>query len=322
MRWEEKKNYLLIITKGKGLQKEINAHTLAQFIMSQVRKRSNSDSLQGNKRRKPQFIKHNSTNPVNSDGLSECFHKINVSLYVSLAPSYLKQPIEGIKSQHLDPMLMKNFAKVNGVVIGYDNVTVSEEHIGESGDIIATVNPHSPFAFLWVSVDFLVWKPQVGDVLEGLVYMQSPSHIGLLINDTFNGSIKKNNIPESWQFIPNQADEQATGSDEEQLKSQSLGQWIDENEIPIDGKVKFTVKAIHNSGRVVSVEGSLIKPGSESEALPVVPNKKIKFDDLEVVPLETQQEVTKEDVPVYEDASEEEVVAEEDSSEEEDSDSD
>jgi DNA-directed RNA polymerase I subunit RPA43 len=219
---------------------------------------------------------------------------------------------------------MKHFSEANGVVIGYDNVTLSPEHLTDEGTVIAKINPHSPFAFLWISVDFLVWKPQVGDVLEGSIYMQSPSHIGLLINDTFNGSIKKNNIPESWQFVPNQADEFNQESEEDtEIKSQSLGQWIDENELPVDGKLKFTVKAIHNSGRVVSVEGSLIKPGSESESLPVVPNKKIKFDDGEVVPVDTASEVvTKEEIPVYDAGSDEEVVDENDSSEEEDSDMD
>lgn len=292
--------------------------------MSQVRKRTNSDSQLDNKRRKPQFLTQKSTNPLNDEGLSECFHKINTSLYVSLAPLYLKQPLEGIKSQHLDPMLMKNFAKANGVVVGYDNARLSSEHFTESGDVIAKVNAHSPFAFLWVSVDFLVWKPQVGDSLEGLIYMQSPSHIGLLINDTFNASIKKNNIPETWQFVPNQADEQAQESqeDESEVKSQSLGQWLDENEMPVDGKLKFTVRAIHNSGRVVSVEGSLIKPGDETESLPVVPNRKIKFDDIDVISVETPTETQPDEIPVYEAGSEEEVVAQDDSSEEEDEDSD
>lgn len=287
--------------------------------MSQVRKRSNSDAQLQSKRRKPQFLTHSSTNPVSSEGLSECFHKINTSLYVSLAPCYLKTPIEGIKAQHLDPMLMKHFGKAGGVVIGYDNVKLSEEHITETG-IVAKVNAHSPFTFLWVSLDLLVWKPQVGDVLQGLVYMQSPSHIGLLINDTFNASIKKNNIPESWQFVHNQADEQQQETEEETVKSQSLGQWYDESEIPVDGKLKFTVRAIHSSGRVVSVEGSLIKPGSESEFLPVVPNKKIIFDDVEVLPVDNAD--VKEEIPAYVEGSDEEVVAEDDSSEEEDSDSD
>lgn len=310
--------------------------------MSEVtRKRSavSSDSYgsQTTKRKQTSKISE-SANPVNKkDGLSECFKKIKTSLYLSLAPIYTNKPLEGIKAQHLDSMIMKHFAPANGVVIGYDNLKLSEEHYGkdENDDqvVVAKLNAHSPFAFFWINVELLVWCPSVGDVVEGLIYMQSPSHIGLLINDTFNASIKKNFIPENWTFIPNQADEfeednnnneddQNTGS----KKFQSLGQWVDENEIPIDGKIKFTIRRIHTSGRVVSVEGSLIKPGSELEALPVTPglNKKIVFEDSAldtIVPDEV-----KEEVPTYDNANssdeDDEVVAQNSSSEDDDSDSD
>lgn len=291
-------------------------------MTKESRKRSHSDT-QPNKRRKPQFSQHKSSNPVNADGLSDCFHKITTSMYVSLAPSYLKQPLEGIKSQHLDPLLMKHFPQAGGVVIGYDGLRLSAEHNVDDDTVVAKVNAHSPFAFLWVSVDMLVWKPQVGDVLEGHIYMQSPSHIGLLVNDTFNASIKKNHIPENWTFVPGQADEVDAEEEEgSSKKSQSLGQWIDENEMAIDGKLKFTVRAIHNSGRVVSVEGSLVKPGSESEAKPVVPNKKIKFDDADISAVVLEEDKKDEVVPAYQANSDEEVVAEEDSSDDDDSDSD
>ncbi|CCH45295.1 DNA-directed RNA polymerase I subunit RPA43 [Wickerhamomyces ciferrii] len=284
-------------------------------------------------------------NPINKDGLSECFHKIKTSLYLSLAPIYSKTPLEGLKSQHLDNMIMKHFAPANGVVIGYDNLKLSDEHSYNAGGnnnedddeeetqfITAKLNAHSPFAFFWINVDLLVWRPSIGDVVEGLIYMQSPSHIGLLINDTFNASIKKNFIPENWEFIPNQLDEfQDENQDDEENNSkskkfQSLGQWNDENNMPIDGKIKFTIRRIHTSGRVVSVEGSLIKPGSELEAKPVTPGqigKKITFnDDLPI--LNSVPDDVKQDVPTYDvgkSSDNEEVVAE-NSSSDDNSDSD
>lgn len=286
-----------------------------------------------------------STNPINSDGLSECFHKVRTSLYVSLAPSYLSNPIEGIKAQHLDPLLMKHFAKLNGVVISYNGLELSNSS-AESDDeqVLAKVNAHSPFCFLWISVEFLIWKPLIGDNMEGNIYIQSPSHIGLLINDTFNASIKRSQIPPNWTFKANEADEE---------DSKNLGQWYDENDMPVEGKLQILVKGIHTSGRVVSVEGSLITPGMEVESQPVVPaktNKKIKFDDddvsigsaaaaaagggagLPVVDFTNGKDT--DDAPTYEVDSEDEqqevasgakdgeVVAEEDSSEDDDEDSD
>ena len=134
-------------------------------------------------------------------------------------------------------------------------------------------------------MDFLCWCPEVGDVLEGDIYMQTPSHIGLLICDTFNASIKKYNIPNTWSFVPNQIDE--VSSDDRK----TFGHWVDESETKVEGKLQFTIKAIHTTGRIVSVEGTLIRPGEERNAQPVYKErletkstgKHMKFADDEVI---------------------------------------
>lgn len=293
---------------------------ISDFKPSQFNKKSRlSKNLQQN------------TNPVDANGLSECFKEVKTSLYVSLAPLYLNSPTKGIKAQHLDPLLMKFSSKLRGVVLGYSDVTIINDNHDKDEEntlILSKVNAHTPFAFLWVHVTFLIWRPKVGDVVEGLVYMQSPSHIGLLVHDTFNASIKKFNIPEDWTFIPNQEDEKdeenAEGEQETNSRTRNniLGQWVDANEIPIDGKLKVTIKAIRTGSRVLSLEATLIRPEQESSSLPVVPGgKKIKFDDFE--PVEPVTKTETETIPGYEESSEEEeVVAEEDSSEDDDSGSD
>lgn len=282
--------------------------------MNNIKKRafnSSSESSANKRRRAAHIQKPASSNPKDSKGLSQCFHKFSTSLYLSIAPLYSSNPIEGIKAQHLDTMIMKHFAPAGGVVIGYTNLKISEEFLSiEDNEIItAKLNPHQPFAFLWCDVDLLVWKPQVGDVVEGSIYIQSPTHIGLLINDTFNAVIKKANIPSNWEFIPNQVDEedgeeaeQAAEAEEEvkekknDKNSQSLGSWADSNGSLIQGKIQFNIKNIRSNGLVVSVDGSLLVPGTEIQDLPVQPtqplNKKIKFDDLDTT-------VETEDVPSY-----------------------
>ncbi|ODV82199.1 uncharacterized protein CANTADRAFT_24819 [Suhomyces tanzawaensis NRRL Y-17324] len=212
-----------------------------------------------------------STNKLGEDGISECFHKVTTRMYVSLAPMHLKNPINGIKAQHLDPLIMNYFPKAKGVVLAYSNIKLSSDNISiDSEDqpiSIARIEGSSPFTFLWVTLDLLIWRPQVGDELEGYIYMQTASHLGLLVHDTFNASIKKYNIPSGWSFIPNQEDEVQEETTTPKFKS--FGYWVDENEVKIEGKLKFTIKAIHSAGRVVSVEGTLIKPGAEKDAQPV-----------------------------------------------------
>ena len=212
-------------------------------------------------------------NPVNKDGVSECFKKFTTELYVSLAPCFINDPINGIKAQHLDPLVMTYFPKAKGVVIAYSNLKLSPENKTTDTDdnpiYVSTVSNSSPFTYLWVTVDLLIWQPNAGDIIEGYSYMQTASHIGLLVHDTFNATIKKLNMPAEGRFVPSQVDEYAE-SEQDTGKFKSFGYWVDENDVKIEGKIKFTVKSVHASGRVVSLAGTLIKPGSEKDAQPVI----------------------------------------------------
>lgn len=240
------------------------------------------------------FVVPESTNPVNANGVSECFQIFSTQLYVSLAPCYSKTPINGIKLQHLDPLIMNYFPKAQGVVISYGNIEVLDQVEESTGFKLAKISDSSPFTFSWINVDLLVWRPQIGDTLEGYIYMQSASHIGLLVHDTFNASIKKFNIPNDWRFVPNQIDEET----EDDNKFKSLGFWVDENENKIDGKIKFTIKNIHNSGKLVSVEGTLIKPGSERENQPVFRDRRGSLSNEQfTTPSNNHKKFDEEDIP-------------------------
>ncbi|KAF5096477.1 hypothetical protein D0Z00_002767 [Geotrichum galactomycetum] len=235
-------------------------------------------------------------NPVDANGLSQCFHKVSTTIYVSLAPVYTQNPTAGIKSQHLDPLLMTYFPSVDGVVLSYSNLRLlgkDEDLSVQPGEaVMAKVMYDSPFSYLWIAVDFLVWRPQAGDKVEGWVNLQSPSHIGLLIHDTFNASIKRDAIPSDWYFEPLQADEeaeydenaeltntvdaaaaelekteQAAASDaKKQFKGPKvLGHWFDAKGTRVEGKLKLTVRSVNVNGKFITVQGTLV----DLEALPV-----------------------------------------------------
>lgn len=261
-----------------------------------------------------------SSNPVNADGLSECFQVVRTTLYVSVAPCHSTNPINGIKAQHLDPMIMSYFAKGQGVVLSYSNVSVSKEHhsldTNDQPITIAKVGDSTPFLFMWITVDFLIWRPQIGDTLEGYIYMQTASHIGLLVHDTFNASIKFRNIPQDWEFVPSQADEFGEAEEQEDAKSskfRSYGYWADGSGTKVEGKITFAVRAIHSTGRMLSVEGTLVSPESEIDAQPVfegrrssttaaspVASKHMKFDDEPSVAVAEIAEPNDDVIPSYE----------------------
>lgn len=248
-------------------------------------------------------------NPLDTEGISECFRKVSASLYVSFAPLYALNPVAGIKAQHLDPLVMTYFTPVGGVVLGHSNMRVSGQEEGNESSkqpAVAKIMYDSPFAFLWISVDFLVWKPQPTDVIEGWINLQSPSHIGLLIHDTFNATIKRDAIPIDWTFIPNQADEEEEEDlaltsavdraaaemekGDSEIKNEtknlfqdpkSLGYWLDGQGTKIEGKIRFSVKSFIVSGRFVSVQGSLLDPNAIPEDLTKLstPQQHKRFDD-------------------------------------------
>jgi DNA-directed RNA polymerase I subunit RPA43 len=237
-------------------------------------------------------------------GLSQCFHRVRAKLYLSLAPCHLEQPIAGLRQQHLDPLIMMYNSTLDGVIISYSNVKLADaktDATGSSGDVdvdveykyVAKVSDENPFSFLWVYVDFVVWQPKIGDVLEGYSVMQSQGHIGVLVHDVFNASIKKFYIPQDWYFVPNQADEETSGTINADADGESgtntgdanngsgttfksLGHWCDADGVAVGGKIKFTVRALHVTGKGLAVEGTLLTPGMERDSQPVVMEQSIK----------------------------------------------
>ncbi|VEU23169.1 DEKNAAC104046 [Brettanomyces naardenensis] len=239
------------------------------------------------------LIAQRSPNPVSEDGLSKCFHRVRAELYLSIAPCFINDPIAGIKQQHLDRMLMSYSPVLNGVVITYFRIGFPPSSTTEEEDrtiALGKFGNDTPFSFIWCTVDFLVWSPQVGDTVEGWCYMQSQSHIGLLIHDTFNASIKKYNVPNEWEFVPSQADEEG-GEGGEVVKDsshfgKSLGQWVDGQGVPVEGKVRFRIKSLQPAGRGISIEGSMIEPEKERDTQPVT----LGSDEVEKVEEDVERE--------------------------------
>ncbi|AMD21067.1 HEL214Wp [Eremothecium sinecaudum] len=240
------------------------------------------------KKHKKQF-----KNPIDeTHKTSQCICRIPVTMYVSMVPIYQQNPLEGIRRQHLNPMLMKYNSDVGGVVLGYENISLVDENpfgdeTKDAEDIkLVKLTADTPFGFSWCKVDLIVWAPQVGDIVEGWIFIQSASHIGLLIHDAFNASIKKNNIPSDWTFIHSEESATAVNDSSDTAnfkKHRSLGHWVDSNGEGLGGKLKFVIKHVYTTGRMVSLDGTLIGDDnvtkSQAENLPVVSNTKIIFDD-------------------------------------------
>lgn len=246
-------------------------------------------------------------NPVDSaTGISECFHKVSTSMYVSLAPVFSQRPVAGIKSQHLDPLVTRYFAPAGGVVLAHYNLKLYKRGSeSDKASVMGKFVNESPFTFMWISTDLLVWKPQVGDRLEGYVNMQTPSHIGLLVHDTFNCSIKYANIPEDWVFTPfaesGNTSQEPTVAKKDRVR-QSMGYWSDGSGQRVDGKLEFIIKSVHTTN-MVYLSGSLVDTyPAQSEGGSGVSEepqrKKTKFTDEDPIEEIAEEKAEEEDKEV------------------------
>jgi len=216
---------------------------------------------------------------ASSDTSNFAYRLTTTSLYLSLAPkysfhpertfahlltrgasteqaAYLRSlsPVTGIQKHHLDPLLMTFFEPVDGVVIGYDNIRF------ESSE--GRINAEAPYPHVWTTVDLLVWRPTKGMVLKGWVNLQSASHIGLLVDNTWNVSIPFARIPETWKYKDAAAVAAAAdaedGMEVEQDAEAAEGAWVNEKGEKIEGLLKFVVESVRGGGSIFIMEGTLL----------------------------------------------------------------
>ncbi|XP_018431815.1 PREDICTED: DNA-directed RNA polymerase I subunit RPA43 [Nanorana parkeri] len=113
---------------------------------------------------------------------------------LALSPRYLNKKRSGIQ-EHLNAELLKYSSRLEGVPVAYDNVKI----VGEFGDIQDDVG----YIHLNIQADFVIFQPQSGEKLVGVVNKVAPSHIGCLVHGCFNASIPRPfKMPvEAWQHV-------------------------------------------------------------------------------------------------------------------------
>ncbi|XP_010609140.2 DNA-directed RNA polymerase I subunit RPA43 [Fukomys damarensis] len=102
--------------------------------------------------------------------------------HIALSPRYLNRKRTGIREQ-LDAELLRYSESLLGVPIAYDNIKV----VGELGDIY----DDQGHIHLNIEADFVIFCPEPGQKLMGIVNKVSSSHIGCLVHGCFNASIPK-----------------------------------------------------------------------------------------------------------------------------------
>lgn len=200
---------------------------------------------------------------------SECFHTLSTNVYISLAPVYAHDPVEGVKAQHLDPLLMSYLPAAGGVVLAYYNLKLFGQQAEKSAKKAKALNisHNKAIVSMWISVDFLAWKPRPQDDVTGWVFLQSSSYIKLLIHDTFQATIRKHSIPKSWKFVQignaSEATEDIERCSQAPDSRPGQGYWQDSDGKKVEGYLRFTVSSLNVSHGQVSLDGSLLDKGTQ-----------------------------------------------------------
>lgn len=157
------------------------------------------------------------------------FSATRISLYVPVPAISLDSPLSAVCALHLSPLLLTYYPPVNGIVLAYQDATLSappqtglnrplraptnnhDDHsqkFGSSNNIppprptetLSLIGEESATPWLWLTATFLVYNPQPTDELTGVINAQSEGLVGLVAYNYFQTSIARDRIPKHWAW--------------------------------------------------------------------------------------------------------------------------
>lgn len=224
------------------------------------------------------------------------FHLQTSSLYLPLSPICQLYPLQGLCAEHLSPLILTYYPPFQGIILSYSNPRLSEDaskHGGaeDRGTVLAISVAEFAVSFVWLTVDFLVFKPQRGGWLEGWVNLQSEGHVGLVCWNLFNASIERKRLPKEWRWVIGATRKKSTAklkSSQEDLQSEDEedailevpaaedaqedeGHFEDAQGNKIEGSIRFQVTDLDASMSTdrekgfLSIEGTLLSIEEEEK---------------------------------------------------------
>lgn len=221
------------------------------------------------------------------------FYQQTSSFYLPLPPISQKHALQGICAEHISPLILTYYQPFHGVIISYSNARLSTDPQSEASSLsYARAIDEYASSLIWLTANFVVFKPQRGSVIEGYVNLQSESTVGLLCLNFFNASIERRRLPKEWKWVPGgmkasrkeklkkavediMSDSDAVEADDEGATEQVLedaeGYFLDQAGKRIEGLLRFRVKNVDTSKSVdretgfLSIEGTMLNEDEERQ---------------------------------------------------------
>ena len=221
------------------------------------------------------------------------FYQQTSSFYLPLPPISQKHALQGVCAEHISPLILTYYPPFRGVVISYSNARLSSDNqIETSNPAYARAIDEYASSFVWLTADFVIFKPRRNSVIEGYLNLQSESTIGLLCLNFFNASIERKRLPKEWKWISGgmrvprkrklkkaardtMSDSDGAEANEDDVADQILedaeGHFQDQAGKRIEGVLRFRVKNVDTSRGMdretgfVSIEGTMLSEDDEKQ---------------------------------------------------------
>ena len=276
------------VDKSERKRKRVAADDIKSGLASSTRKHKSNQ--------RPQSARAQSKPVIEAQGeLVSPFYQQTSSLFLALPPISQKHALQGICAEHISPLILTYYPPFHGVILSYSNARLSTDpQAGSSKPAYARAIDEYASSFIWLTADFVIFKPQKNSIIEGYVNLQSESTIGLLCLNFFNASIERKRLPKEWKWIPGGmrapkkrklkkaardiiSESEDAETEEDDLNGQYLGDaegyFQDQAGRRVEGLLRFRVKDVDTSKSMdretgfVSIEGTMLSHDDERQLL-------------------------------------------------------
>ena len=228
------------------------------------RKRDQDRTSSKKKRRTENATRHSSQALATSS--NSLLYLETCSLWLPVSPISQSQALEGTCAEYLSPLLLTYYQPFRGIVLSYENAKLSEDlNDSASGSTVVLAKSSDEYAgsFVWLTADFVIFRPRKGSPINGWVNIQAQSHLSLICWNLFNASIPRKHLPQDWKWI---ADGQSSKTEDvhSQKRVHSTGHFINGTGKEVKGWLDFKIQSFEAArapGRergFVSIRGTLL----------------------------------------------------------------
>ena len=143
------------------------------------------------------------------------FYSTRLSLCISVPAISLESGTSSLLATHLAPLLLTYFPPAQGIVLAFSDPVLSAKpnpginlpllppRLGEletDAEVLAAAADDYGVCWVWLTVTFLVLRPERGDELHGWTNVTSEGFVGLVSYNYFQTAVGKTRIPSDWRW--------------------------------------------------------------------------------------------------------------------------